>query len=313
MKHICAFLFLALLLGCSSSEPETDIDNQEQVSVGEFIDDWSYNVNPTSTSNFDIAAFRLWVPENTSNLKAILVLASSSNSNALGLADSEEWQKYAVANNLAIISVHLKSSGTSGYYAEASGGSGKALLTALEKITERNNISAIADLPFLLRGYSAGGVFSYFFSAYKPERVIAFANIRGGGLSVTSDSNKLIPGMMLIGELDTPSRNETMKSLVQLNRNNYGLWSYVVEPKNDHFGSLKNSDELIKLFFTSVLAQRVSKQNNELLTLSESSGWLGDNVSKNLFSYNDYPGYKNLASWLITEEFANSWKDYQLE
>jgi hypothetical protein len=119
---------------------------------------------------------------------------------------------------------------------------------------------------------------------------------------------------MLIAELDTPSRGITiMKQVVETNRSQNGLWSYAVEPNADHFTPLTKSDELIKLFFSSALAYRVSGTSRELLPISKTSGWLGNKISKNIFSYETYPDNKNEAVWLIDEGFANRWRDYQIE
>ena len=80
----------------------------------------------------------------------------------------------------------------------------------------------------------------------------------------------------------------------------------------NHYGSLTKSDELIKQFFTSALTCRTSDGTNDLLPISETSGWLGNNVSKAVFSYAAYPDNINEASWLIDENFASKWRDYQI-
>ncbi len=316
LQSITLLVLIVSVFGCDKSE--TDITTYVPIPTGEFLDDWTFHVNQQSTGGFDTAEFRLWVPDPTdvSGLKAILVITPHFNGYGLGNADSEVWQEYARNNNIGLIGVHLKTSNSIAAfdtYANAEEGSGQALLTALEAIAEKNNISEVTTLPFLLKGYSAGGMFSYFFAAFKPERVIAFANIRGWAIS-TKNESKDIPGLMLIAELDTPSRGITiMKQVVETNRTQNGLWSYAVEPNADHFTPLTKSDELIKLFFSSALAYRVSGTSRELLPISKTSGWLGNKISKNIFSYETYPDNKNEAVWLIDEGFANRWRDYQIE
>ncbi|WP_024770234.1 hypothetical protein [Aquimarina macrocephali] len=316
LQNITVLILIVFVFGCDKSE--TDLTTYVPIPAGKFLDDWTFHVNQQSTGGFDIAEFRLWVPDPTdvSGLKAILVITPHFNGNGLGNADSEAWQEYARNNNIGLIGVRLKtlnSIAAFDTYANAEEGSGQALLTALEAIAEKNNIPEVTTLPFLLKGYSAGGMFSYFFSAFKPDRVIAFANIRGWAIS-TKNESKDIPGLMLIAEMDTPSRGITiMKQVVETNRAQNGLWSYAVEPNADHFTPLAKSDELIKLFFSSALAYRVDGTSRELLPISETSGWLGNKVSKNIFSYETYPDNKNEAVWLIDEGFANTWKDYQIE
>jgi hypothetical protein len=69
---------------------------------------------------------------NTDGLKAVLILASSYNSNGMGLAHKKDWRQYAEKENLSLLSVHLKSTPTGNSYTDASGGSGAALLKAVD-------------------------------------------------------------------------------------------------------------------------------------------------------------------------------------
>jgi|GEM_PF-5228164 len=55
-------------------------------------------------------------------------------------------------------------------------------MDGVTKIAEKNNVPEIATLPFLLRGYSAGGVFAHNFSTYQPDRSVAFVDIMGIGI-----------------------------------------------------------------------------------------------------------------------------------
>lgn len=303
-------ILILSVFGCNKSE--IDNTNYKSITIGEFIDDWTCCVNPGSSSNFDIARFRLWVPNpnDVSNLKAVLVLADYYNSDGLNLAYSEEWQNYAKINCIGILAIHIESMNSD--YTEAGGGSGSALIMALEAIAKRNNIDKVASLPFLMRGYSGGGMFGYNFSGFKPQRVIAFANIRG--LLITSITNsKDIPGLILIGELEDSQHLVGIKRIVETIRVQNGLWSFAIEPKIDHYGSLDKSDELIKVFLTSALKHRVSEGSNELLPIAQNNGWLGNNLSKIAYPYDTYPDNKNDASWLIDENFAKKWVDFQKE
>ena len=70
--------------------------------------------------------------DNIDGLKAILILASSYNSNGMGLVHKKDWLQYAEKENLLLLSVHLKSIPTGNSYKDASGGCGAALLKAVE-------------------------------------------------------------------------------------------------------------------------------------------------------------------------------------
>ena len=306
-------IFSSLLISCQDSGDLNEIEPKETVILGQFLDDWTYQVFPDIRDNFDIAEFRVWTPKNNLPPRAILVLASSFNSNALNLALSEEWQEYAKTENIALLGVHLESNSSGSYYPFASDGSGKAMNTALKMIAKKNQLTQLIGLPIMAKGYSAGGAFSYYLSDYLPERVLAFANIRGG-VGSTSRANSNSMGLMIIGEHDVESNRNSMRNAVRDKRRISGLWSYVVEPDVDHYGDLDKADAFIKTFFSLALEKKLAIDGtSQLQIIPESIGWLGDNENLQYFIYDDFHDDKTNASWLPNEEFAKAWKEFQLK
>lgn len=310
MNKVFKALFICVwIVGCSSED--TQLQPEPDKPIGEFIDDWTYRIFPEAPySNFDIGEFRLWVPQENTDLKAVLVLLTSSNGNALGLANSAEWRAYAEKEQLAICSVNLKSIENGGNYAQAGSGSGQALIDAIDQIATKHAISQISKLPFLMQGYSAGGNFSYSFSSFMPEKVIGLVSVRGGQLE-TTNKNVTVPGLVLTGELEGDQRNEYLKDIALDKRNEGGLWSFAIEPDATHFNDLTASDELSKIFFSSILKKRVTVNSEESNLIPEDSGWLGNNTRTDIYPYSDYPGNKTSAFWLVDEEFAKAWLEFQ--
>lgn len=311
-------LLIAVLFACKKKEVQSDTNDYQPVFIDHFIDNWACAVNPGKGANFNVAEFRLWIPDTSDvpEVKAILMLMEGSNSNGMYLTGEKEWRTFAIENKIALLGVHLESESTkTGFesYWNAGGGSGSALIKAVEAIATKNNLPKIASLPFLLRGYSAGGMFSYYFSGYQPNRVIAFANIRGWILNQNADETKDIPGLFLIGELDMPNSSQEYmtKQNVQNKRKLDGLWSYAIEPGAEHFDGFEASDSLIRQFFSSALKSRLSNTSTDLQKINPATGWLGNNDTKAVYSYSLYPEEKEKAGWLIDEAFANSWKAYQ--
>ncbi len=321
MKHFKKNIFskILLIVLCTASifvlscdEEDRDSEFLLETAYGEFIDENTYSVFPTTEDNFKVAEFRLWIPEASENLKAVAVLTHSYNSNGLGYANSAYWQNFAKAENIAILAVHLKNlESTSVSYTEAHRGSGKALVNSLEILAKESGHAYIKDLPFLMRGYSAGGVFSHSFSGYLPERMLAFANIRGGSMNDTPDSNIRIPGLLFYGEIDSPQRNNQIVEVIADKRGEGANWALIMEPGIDHFGSLEGPENMIQMFFSSVLDKRLDEGSNSLIKISENEGWLGDNVRLEAYSFGNYPYDKTKASWLIDEEFTQNWLDFQ--
>jgi len=53
--------------------------------------------------------------------------------------------------------------------------------------------------------------------------------------------------------------------------------------------------------------------STELIAISENTSWLGNNETKEIYSFDTYPDNKNEASWLIDAEFAILLKAYQAD
>jgi len=299
-----------IILSCGGEEME--IEPVPEKGYGELVDESTYKVFATDTDNFQVAEFRLWIPETTDPIRAVVVLTHSYNSNGLGLAYSSYWQKFAKSENVAILAVHLENGPSStDSYTNADGGSGKALLKSLEILAEEMGHGYIKDLPFLMRGYSAGGVFSYSFSGFLPERMLAFANIRGGSLNFTPENNIRIPGLLFYGENDSRQINSLIIEVIASKRLEGANWALVIEPGMDHFGTIKGPEEMIQNFFSTVLAKRLESGTNKIKDIAEDEGWLGSNIKLEAYSFSDYPYEKTTASWLIDEEFAKSWLAFQ--
>lgn len=310
-RHFIFLIFLSFGISACSEDTADPIGIPEP-EIGEFIDQNTYRVFPKDGDNFDVAEFRLWVPELNEKVRAVLVLLDSNNSNAMGLAKSTHWQAYATSENLAILAVHLKTTSTAiGHYSTAQQGSGQALLTALTELAMANGQDYLKELPFLLRGYSAGGVFSYSFSTFQSQRTLAFANLRGGSLNLSPDNNLRIPGMMIYGEFDVPQRNQRMVDVVRLKRQVGANWCVLKELGSDHFGNPENADNLIKLLFSKVLERNLQEGTGVISEIPEVDGWLGDPVTLDIDPFEEFVGNKSRASWLIDKEFAEAWVHFQ--
>jgi len=277
---------------------------------GMFIDNWTYEVFAKEGDNFETAQFRLWTPENDDKLNGILVLLDHYNGNGLYLAEDLDWRKFATNFKLAIISVYFYSTDSQTGYFIANQGSGQALQDAVVQLGQRHNLSQLSTLPFLLRGYSGGGMFSYTFSAYYPELVAGIADVRGGGLLLEMARNVYVPGLILVGEYET-ARIEHTRTVINSLRDAGGTWGYAIQPKQNHYGNLKPADDLVRSFFEKVIEQRVDSDTKKLIEISQENGWLGNHQNLEIHSFETYPEIKMEASWLIDEVFAIKWQEFQ--
>jgi poly(3-hydroxybutyrate) depolymerase len=65
------------------------------------------SIPSTSSSNFDHADFRLWVPDVAGPLRAIVVLVPGSNGEGRRMADDTLWQSFATRNRTAIVATRF--------------------------------------------------------------------------------------------------------------------------------------------------------------------------------------------------------------
>ena len=301
MKIRIVFILL-LLISCESKEIE-DFSGEEVLEEGIFIDDWTYKVLPKAGDIFEEAVFRFWVPEKI-NPRAILVLSPHSNGNGLHLSNIDEWKEFAEKEKLILVGTHLTSKLSVDSYINSKT-TGDALLLAITKVMEKRNLDTNNDLPILLRGFSGGGSFSFYFSQFFPKRTLAFANIKGPiVIKEIKDENKNVPGIVIIGEEDVVVRNEQAKSAFSLFREAGAFWCFAEEPKTGHI--IGESDELVRSFFSEILEKRLV--NGELKIMNEKETILGDITTYNYFHYNDFIGDKSKAACLINDEFAQVWK-----
>ncbi|MES1181976.1 MAG: hypothetical protein ABUL44_04185, partial [Flavobacterium sp.] len=75
--------------------------------------------------------------------------------------------------------------------------------------------------------------------------------------------------------------------------------------------SLLKSDTLTRQFFSVALSKRTTAGSTALVSISQESGWLGNNALNNAVPYDNYTANKKAASWLIDESVAKAWIAYQ--
>jgi dienelactone hydrolase len=262
-------------------------------------------------ANFDKAEFRLWLPPGPGSPRAIVLLVPGSNGDGRGDVVDAAWQAFAIRHRLALVGCRLTDKpheqGFIENYADASKGSGQALLDALEAFAARARRPELANLPLLLWGMSAGGQFNYEFVAWKPERVAAFV-VNKGGIYFTAllpRAARQVPGLLFVGGKDLRSRNETITGLFAVNRRAGALWALAEEPGVAHV--VGRSRDLAMMFFEDVLDLRVDpRAGPELKPLVEQAGFLGDSKTRT-FQPAAASSAGAPAVWLPTERVARAW------
>jgi dienelactone hydrolase len=273
-----------------------------------------------SGANYDKAEFRLWYPDNTESLRAILVLVPGANADGRPDVEDRYWQAFANRNDLAIVGSRFTDKPHDEplieNYANAAQGSGQALLDAITAFSKRSNHPELANAPLLLWGMSAGGQFNYEFTAWRPDRVVAFVVNKGGIYfsALLSAAARRVPGFLFVGEDDLETRKRVIAGLFALNRRLGALWAFVEEPNVGH--AVGRSQEMATIFFDAILPLRLNVPTGTavsvpLAALDERSGFLGDIAQKRLRPASDHSTSSGLTAWLPTQRVGQAWQALQ--
>jgi pimeloyl-ACP methyl ester carboxylesterase len=280
--------------------------------VGETIDEES-----PPGSNYDKADFRLWYPQGSPRVRAVLVLVPGSNDDGRSMVSDPLWQAFARRQRLALVGCRFTDKPHEQdfieEYVDVSRGSGQALLNALAALAERSKHPELAAAPLLLWGISAGGEFNYEFTAWKPERVVAFVVNKGGiyYTALTRPEARKVPGIFFTGGRDLESRTATIVGLFELNRRCGALWALAEEPAAGHV--FDRSRDVAQVFFEDLLAIRVTASlrgtgEPALRPVVLETGFLGDLKAKSFKAAvgpteSTYP-----TAWLPTIRTAHAWQ-----
>jgi len=268
-------------------------------------------------ANYDKAEFRLWYPDNARVLRAVVVLVPGWDADGRPDVGDQFWQAFASRNDIALIGCRFTDKPHDEafiqHYANAAQGSGQALLDALTAFSKRSDHPELANAPLLLWGMSAGGEFNYEFTAWKPERVVAFVVNKGGIYfsALLPAAARHVPGFLFVGRDDLEWRKRIIAGLFALNRRAGALWAFAEEPNVAHV--VGRSQEMAAIFFEAVLPLRLGSpasaaSSAPLAPLEERSGTLGDVAQSSIRPASQGATPTQLTAWFPTERVARAWQ-----
>lgn len=295
---ILIFLTLIIIIGVSA-----------QAAHGQ-----TYDVRIPPGSNYDQASFRLWLPEGSESIRAVLVLVPGSNGDGRDQVATKLWQKLAQDQGLALVGLYMTDQPHDDmfieHYVDVASGSGDALLQALTELGSMSGHPEINTAPLLLWGMSAGGEFNYEFALWKPERVAAFVVNKGGIYysALASKTARGVPGLFFIGNEDMAFRNDIIRGVFSINRRAGALWALVEQPGVAH--AVAGSDQIAAQYFEDVLGLRMGDRRDpaELQTLTLHDGWYCDPTPMTCEEVAGVTSPKTPVSWLPAKSSAAVWR-----
>jgi poly(3-hydroxybutyrate) depolymerase len=267
-------------------------------------------------ANFDKAEFRLWLPPDVANVRAIVVLVPGSNGDGRPMAIDAFWQAFATKHSLALVGCRFTDKPHDQSfieeYIDVPRGSGQALLDALASLATKSKHPEVAHAPFFMWGMSAGGQFNYEFVAWKPERVAAFIVNKGGIYysALVSKAARDVPGILFVGEKDLEFRTNTIVGLFAVNRRGGALWALAQEPGAAHV--VGRSRDLGAMLFEEVLPLRLpdaiaTSGPVALKPIDPKSGFIGDLKAMATKPIAEAGTLSGPTAWLPTARVARGW------
>lgn len=274
---------------------------------------WQTEIKAGPRDNFTKAAFSLWLDESAPTPVALLVIAPGWNGDGRNAINDASWQSFAREQRLGLVGVCLQSNEhdeqTLPYHAAAEG-SGDALLKAISRLVSDAKQPRLAQASLLFWGHSAGGQFGYGMACHAPDRVLAFAAIKGGVyLSKPIGATYGVPGIFIVGEQDYVERAMNITWLFETGRAKGAPWCLAYEPGSAH--DLGRANELILPFFRGVLALRSGSSVGKLKPIAPSDGWIGIRSTMTIQPATQLkPAELPRTVWLPDQAIAKMWSKF---
>jgi len=227
--------------------------------------------------NFTKAEFFLHLPEGIDQFRGIYMNLPGWNSDGSKLAEDPGLRSFCKKHHLALLAATFVSNKIEGapretyHYAAAQSGSGEALEQALMELGQKTGHPELGEVPMLISGYSAGGMFAYGMACYRPSRIIAFAALKGGYYPSEPKAETFqVPGVIISGTLDEQRRQDALNKLFRDHRAQGSPWTLLEEPGVGH--NPGQGARLVRTFFEEVLALRLPDGSSKPQAIPETKG-----------------------------------------
>jgi Leucine-rich repeat (LRR) protein len=277
-----------------------------------FIHSQIYDVTipENDTASYNYADFRLWISDSTDTLKGIYWYMHPNNGDSRNIVDDSNYQILASNKDFALMGAHI-------FNMHMNTGIGDAVIAATDSFAVLSNYEELEFIPFFINGYSWGGQFAFHFTKWIPERVLGFITQKGGYHdSIITNLAIQVPGLMFIGENDLDYRIENLTNIFFNHRPLGAKWILAMEQGTGH--SQINDLNFLNSYFNTVTDLRIPDNVNvfepiTLNTLPDSIGWLGNQSSWIIGSWECYNGVYDSSSWLPSKAVGLHWQNFVSE
>jgi hypothetical protein len=262
---------------------------------------------------------RLWIPNDVTVIRGVIVIGNGAGGDQRGQTAESDWQALARAHGFALMGTH----GYICYHSDAVvNAEVPVLLGDLAWYATASGHPEVANLPFVLAGWSGGGQIAYGINTNMPERVIAFIVNKGANYVPEPPSAAALktPSIFVGGQFDVGVGRTGIMDRFEANRPRGALWALAFEHNTGHAEG--NVDGMFFTLFDHAIRARYPAGATPLngpvtlLDLPETSGWLAtkptvaNGLSGKVYPYADYTGDRTTACWLMDEGVANLYRGF---
>ncbi len=266
---------------------------------------YDYSDFPEEGETFNEANFRIYIPENIDTIRGIYAYMHGFGGDSRHIVLDSTMQALSESVSFALMGVKLDNM-------HMDSGIGNSLLEAKNSFSDQSHHLELKYSPLFFDGYSWGGQWSYHYSQWRPQDVIAFITMKGGYHDTTYCENAIdVPGYMFVGENDADYRIENLTDIFLKHRSSGAIWTLAMEPNSGH--SRVNDRNLLNAFLFDMINKRLPVSFNiheevTLLDIDENSGWVGNREDFLIYPYDCYNGELDSLAWLSSNVNAQNWQ-----
>ena len=299
-------------------------------------------IEPGPDDAVGTAHYRIWIPEETPELRGIIFRQHGCGQGArkLGLehADDIQWQTLAQKHGFALMGSQIWAPEEDcSTWTMPEDGSANAFLSAIKLFARASGHTELNQVPWCLWGHSGGAIWTVNMAYLYPERIIA-AFSRSGGLSPVGSSYKRslpktpnsnaatlqVPILFCYGEREYNEGNRFynliagVHEVFEYGRKHKAPWALTVHPDSEHENS--QSRQLAIRFFDNIIPARLpdpahSENKVQVLkTLPTRKYWIGLHESLETFEASNLQSnlQSNLheSSYLLNKTLAADWESF---
>ena len=337
-----AFFFLAVfnfvVIHLSGQDPEQKIGvskSRPRLSVNDGTVFYTEIATENTDYKFGSANYSIFIPEGVDTLRGILIhqhgCGNYDKSTRSNIVYDIQYQEFARKWNFALLGPALsqfKNCPNCGdpsngireclEWSDPANGSEKALLVSLNTFADSSGHPELRTVPWLLWGHSGGGHWVLSMLNKHPEKVIALFALSAAFDEIFDFPRSAASVPVMLRHAGSKDFNDKgincwgnsvaqYKKLRAIN----GFSSVAYSPKNEHGSGY--SRYLAIPFFDAVLSQRLPVKGSTILRkMDDSSAWLGDTITHEIFKHTTFTGRKENLCWLPDSLTAVKWRELAL-